>query len=397
MGRSAATGDLGRLSRAVAVRALVCLGLAVGVVLAHRLYLTHTSYPMVPIAGVLPPLPAPLDQAVLGTFVTLLVLAAALPRSAWPLIGALAMAAVLAVWDQSRWQPWFCQYVLMLIALLSMRREGSSDSSRALGTCRAIVALTYVWSGLQKLNVTYATLVFPWLVEPLTRSLPGSFTAWLPTAAVLTALLETAIGIALFIPWLRKPAVIAAVATHALVVAMLGPWGHGSNRVVLPWNIAMAALAVALFWNVSSPIPMPRRLDRHAVAVTLVGVMPALSFVGLWDSYLSGALYSGNIAEAVIAVSPTVKPRLPPEMLRYVITNRQNVDVLVVGDWSLGEVATPPYPQARVYRALARHVCAHAAGAPTEVRLVIFERPRPWAGSRQTTTADCTLLGDRRG
>src|SRR5262249_59551213 len=189
---------------------------------------------MVPIAGVLPPLPAPLDQAALGTFVTLLVLAAALPRSAWPVMGALAVAAVLAVWDQSRWQPWFYQYVLMLIALLSMRREDSSDSSRALPTCRAIVALTYVWSGLQKLNVTYATLVFPWFVEPLTRSLPGSFTAWLPTAAVLTALLETAIGIALFIPWLRKPAVIAAVATHALVVALLAPSLPATNPLFLP-------------------------------------------------------------------------------------------------------------------------------------------------------------------
>jgi hypothetical protein len=394
VGRSAAAGDLGRLSRAAAVRALVCLGLAAGVVLAHRLYLTHASYPMTPIAGILPPFPSPIDHAVLGAFVVLLVLAAALPCSTWPLLGALAVAAVLAVWDQSRWQPWFYQYVIMLIALLPTPDAGPSGSSRALATCRAIVALTYLWSGLQKLNVTYATLVFPWFVQPLTRSLPASMTASLPIAAVVTALLEAAIGIALFVPWLRKPAVIAAVATHALVLAVLGPWGHGSNPVVLPWNVVMAALAVVLFWNVAGVTPMPRRLDRHAALVMLVGVMPALSFVGLWDSYLSGALYSGNIAEAVIAVSPAAKQRLPPEMLRYVMTNRQNVDVLVVGDWSLGELGTPPYPQARVYRALARRVCDLAA-APTEVRLVIFERPRPWSGSRETTTADCTLLGER--
>src|SRR5262249_40576323 len=226
MGRSAATGDLGRLSRSAVVRAVGCLGLAAGVVLAHRLYLTHTSYPMAPIAGVLPPLPAPLDHAVLGALVVLLVVAAALPRSTWPLIGALAVAAVLAAWDQSRWQPWFYQYVIMLTALLPTPSAGLSGSWRVLATCQAIVALTYLWSGLQKLNVTYATRVFPWFVEPLTRSLPGSPTAWLPTAAVLTALVEAAIGIALFVPTLRKPAVVAALATHALVVAMLGPWGH---------------------------------------------------------------------------------------------------------------------------------------------------------------------------
>jgi len=394
VGRSAAAGDLARAGRAGVVRALVCLGLAAGVVLARRLYLTHTSYPMTPIAGVLLPLPSPLDHALLGAFVVLLVSAAALPRSTWPLLGALAAGVILAVWDQSRWQPWFYQYVIMLIALVPASHAGPSDSPRALATCRAIVACTYLWSGLQKLNVSYATLVFPWFVEPVVRPLPASLTTWLPAAAVLTALLEAAIGVALFVPRARKAAVVAAVATHALVLAMLGPWGHGSNMVVLPWNVVMALLAVLLFWNVAGVTPMPRRLDRHAALVTLVGVMPALSFVGLWDSYLSGALYSGNIAEAVIAVSPAAKQRLPPETLQYVMTNRQNVDVLVVGDWSLGELGTPPYPQARVYRALARRVCDLAA-APTEVRLVIFERPRPWSGSRETTTADCTLLGER--
>ena len=394
MGRSAAAGDLARAGRAGVVRALVCLGLAAGVVLAHRLYLTRTSYPMTPIAGVLTPLPSPLDHALLGAFVVLLVSAAALPRSTWPLPGALAVAVVLAVGDQSRWQPWFYQYVIMLVALLPAPHAGASDAPRALATCRAIVACTYLWSGLQKLNVTYATLVFPWFVEPVARSLPVSLTAWLPAAAVLTALLEAAVGVALFVPRAQKAAVVAAVATHALVLAMLGPWGHASNPVILPWNIVMAAFDVVLFWNATSATPVPRRLDRHAALVTLVGLMPALSFVGLWDSYLSGALYSGNIAEAVIAVSPTVKSRLPPEMLRYVVTNRQNVDVLVVGDWSLGELGTPPYPQARIYRALARYVCAYTA-ASTEVRLVIFERPRPWSGARETTSADCALLDAR--
>jgi hypothetical protein len=394
VGRSAAAGDLGRPTRAGAVRALVCLGLAAGVVLSHRLYLTHASYPMMPIAGVLAPIPSPLDHALLGVFVVLLVLAAMLPRSTWLLLGALGAAVVLSVCDQSRWQPWFYQYLVMLIALVPTPGAGPTDPERALATCRAIVACTYLWSGLQKLNVTYATLVFPWFVEPVARSLPSSLSAWLPTAAVVTALLEAAIGVAMFVPRARSSAVVAAIATHAVVLGMLGPWGHATNQVVLPWNVVMAALDILLFWGVSSTTPVPRRLDRHAVLVTLVAVMPALSFTGLWDSYLSGALYSGNIAEAVIAVGPAVKQRLPPEMVRYVVTNRQGVDVLVVGDWSLGELGAPPYPQARIYRALARHVCSHAAD-PTQVRLVIFDRPRPWSGRRETTTAACTMLVER--
>ena len=82
------------------------------------------------------------------------------------------------------------------------------------------------------------------------------------------------------------------------------------------------------------------------LVVLLFGIMPGFNFVGLWDSYLSAALYSGNLIVADIYISPTVYQRLPPEIQRYCQRNgvRYQVDV---DTWSLEELNVPPYP--RVY------------------------------------------------
>jgi hypothetical protein len=191
--------------------------------------------------------------------------------------------------------------------------------------------------------------------------------------------------------------VVAVGALHTSVLLLLGPLGHAVNPVIWPWNVAMPLLVWFLFWGTPASaraIVVPRRLGWHAVVTVLALVMPLLSVVGLWDAYLSGALYSGNIREAVIVVTPDVKARLPAEVRRHVVTNRTGAELLVVGDWSAAELGTPPYPEARVYRAIARALCG-LARAPADVALVIFDKPGTWTGTRATTREDCGTLRAR--
>ena len=49
----------------------------------------------------------------------------------------------------------------------------------------------------------------------------------------------------------------------------------------------------------------------YAAAVLLFAILPAFSFLNLWDSYLSSALYSGNLTEAQIYLSDAGKASLP--------------------------------------------------------------------------------------
>jgi hypothetical protein len=351
---------------------------------------------MSPVLDSLPPIPVPFDHILLGALLVALAVAAVAPSPRPFLLGALVLALSVAIWDQSRWQPWLYQYLLMLSAFLpgaSRAKEGD----RALDTCRLVLVALYLWSGLQKLNVTFVTTVFPWLVEPLTRLLPTPLREWLAGAGLAVPLLETTIALALLLPRWRPAAVVLAVALHASVLLLLGPLGHAVNPVIWPWNVAMGLLVVLLFWGVPATarqILRPARRGWQAVVAVLVLVMPLLSVVDLWDAYLSGALYSGNIREAVIVVTSAVKARLPAEARRHVVTNRTGAELLVVADWSMAEVGAPPYPEARVYRAVARSVCG-LAGAPADVALVTFGKPGPWTGTRVTTREDCGVLASR--
>jgi hypothetical protein len=210
-------------------------------------------------------------------------------------------------------------------------------------------------------------------------------------------ILEILVAAGLLVPRLRNAAVAAAVATHVVVLGMLGPLGHASNVVVWPWNVAMAVLAALLFWNDPQParhVVVPRRLGAHAVTLLLFGILPALSFAGHWDAYLSGALYSGNIKAGALAVTDEVAARLPEPARRHVARNRMGANVLDVWEWSMDELAVPSYPENRVFRALARDVC-RLAGGPADVVLVVFGRPGMLSGDRKITRHDCAALGRR--
>ena len=133
------------------IKLALTLGLIAGFVLSPTLWLSSRAYPLTSIFHFLAPVPPPFDVVVLVTMVLLACWAAVARRPIKPLAGLLAVAVVCAMGDQSRWQPWFYQYVAMLAALLwwYARPDDAMRRERALAACRLIVAAVYVWSGLQ--------------------------------------------------------------------------------------------------------------------------------------------------------------------------------------------------------------------------------------------------------
>lgn len=364
--------------------------LAAGLLVAPRLFLAARAYPRTPVLEGWPTIPAPVDVVVVGALLAVLGGVALVPRPRWWAGAATALALVLAADDQSRWQPWFFQYVVMLATLALAR-----DAGDTLAAWRAVLVLLYLWSGLQKLNTTFMTQLFPWLVEPLAGGLPAGLQRVLLGSWLVIPLVEIAVAVGLLVPRLRNAAVVGAVATHVAVLGLLGPLGHGTNAVVWPWNAAMAALAALLFWNggrAAAPhVVVPRRLGAHAAVLVLVGVLPGLSFAGRWDAYLSGALYSGNVQAAALAVTDDVVSRLPDPARRHVARNRAGANVLDIWEWSMGELGVPSYPEDRVFRAVARDVCRLAA-RPADVVLVVFGRPAMLGGRREISRRDCGAL-----
>ena len=390
--------------RARLLKLAVAAGCACGFVLSRRLWLSSLrDYPHAPVAEVLRPPAFPLDFAWLFALFLLLALAVHAARPRKYIAAFLVTAGLLALWDQSRWQPWFYQYYFMLAALAAFPwggdariGEGGGDAGRinarraaALDACRLVVAGTYFWGGVQKLNPGFEGT----MLLLVGRLLPPRWAAAAAAASVIAVpAVEIFVGVALLTRRFRNVALALALATHAAVLVLLVP--SGTNTVVWPWNVAMPAAAVALFWRArdfsARPLLAALRRPLNLAVALLFCAMPALSFAGWWDSYLSAALYSGGTSEAVVRFGEPVYAGLPARA-RAAAVREGDRYALNVSRWSFAELNVPAYPEERIFRRAARSLCERA-GAPGDVTLEIRERPRLWGGAGGVKTLDCASL-----
>lgn len=355
--------------------------------LSWRLWISTRAFPLAPVSSALPAIPFPIDYVCFVAMIGLLVAIAIVRRPQKLIFIFLAIAVLLAFFDQNRWQPWFYQSLFMFLALAFY---GWKRPESALNALRLIAIATYFWSGCQKLNAEFIHQTWPDMAGPLLSYLP--FLRHLPPALLLfMPVVEIAIGIGLLTRKFRNLATILAVATHLFILLTLIT--SGENRVVWPWNVAMILVVWILFWQDADTAPR-QVLGGSGLQLAILlffGILPALSFAGLWDSYLSVALYSGNTSQAVIYVSPAVIERLPPSARPHVWQSTQPY-FLDINRWSYGELNVPLYPEPRIYRRVAEDVCDLAGGDSGDVRLRIKGKPNPLTGVRKSEFYDCAHL-----
>jgi len=353
-------------------------GLVAGLLLSAKLWVSTREYPLISVLDV-PPLPYPLDYFLFGLFGVVLVGILLLRgRSAGAFaMAALALAILLVLQDQGRLQPWFYQYSFMLAAA-GLSNLGRLTTEGALNACRLIVAFTYFWSGLQKAHVSFAENVYPWLIEPLATHLPTEPASALGHGAYAVPVIEAAIGLGLLVRPLRKPAVIAAILMHVFILFSIGPWGHDWNSVVWPWNAAMVAFDFILFWSPPDnpsffAVVKPGGSTFRAVVLALFAIMPALNFVGLWDSYLSASLYSGSTEDGYV----------------YTTDGSSQTISASIFDKAMEETNVPAYPEERVYKSVfAEMWCAKPLSPPRPI-LVVYGRPEIVSAHRSKAIYHC--------
>jgi len=371
------------------VSALIC-----GFGLSWRLWTSSRLFPLSPVIDALPAVPFPFDQiwffSLLGLLVAIIIVAQ--PRRL--ILIFVVLAGLLSMWDQTRWQPWFYQYFFMLaaIGLYTWQKPDAQNHQAAFDVCRLIVIFTYLWSGLQKFNANFVRETWPDIARPLLRSLPAAMKKLPPCLALLIPLLEISVGLGLSTRKYRNASVVLAIATHIVILLLL--ISSGENTVVWPWNIAMVLFGLVLFWQDRETSPRKILLPKnvfHAVALLLFGVLPALSLIDCWDSYLSSALYSGNTDQAVIYLSPAVIDRLPSAIHPHIWQSTQPF-FLDINRWSYGELNVPVFPEPRAYRRVAKQICEYAQNS-SDIKLRIKEKPQMLTGRRESEFYDCNHLG----
>jgi hypothetical protein len=379
--------------RLIWLKVTLALALASGFILSWRLWISARLFPLVPVIRNLPAVPFPFDYVWFALLLGLLAAICIKPQPRRLVIAFLALAGLLCLFDQMRCQPWFYQYSFMLAAFgfYAWRERRGKNNGAALNCCALIIVAIYFWSGVQKLNASFINEVWPGMAEPLLRFLPGGFKSLPRLTALIVPLLEICIALGLLTRRFRNASVIAAIATHAVILGLLIPTGE--NTVVWPWNIAMSLMVLILFWrnqeNGARQILFPKHAF-HALVAILFGILPAFSLIGLWDSYLSSALYSGNNYRGVIYITQPVMDRLPAALHKYVWTDVQPM-FLDTTLWAYGELNVPVYPEPRVFRRITEQVCAYAE-RPSDVQLGLRERPNLFTGIRATRYHDCDHL-----
>ncbi|HWS90739.1 MAG TPA: MauE/DoxX family redox-associated membrane protein [Pyrinomonadaceae bacterium] len=372
-----------RLLRVVLALAALC-----GFALSHRLWLsTGRSFPTVPAFDFLARVPAPFDLVWVVALAAMLAVAAASARPRRYLFASLGLAAGLALWDQMRWQPWFYQYVFMifLVAAAPANAEGEEDALRA---CGLVVAGLYFWAGVHKLNPRF----FAEVVPSLLNGVPAAWARAASPLALLVPLTEVCAGLFLLTRRWRRVGVALALAVHVGVLLLFFPTRR--NKVVWPWNAAMAAFVLLLFRGGAGGLKglLPRRaLSPQTAALLFFWLLPLLSLFGLWERYLSGALYSGNLATAEVRLGVVVAERLPPQVKGKVRRDGAGGGALKLEHWSYTELHVPTYPSARVFRGAAARLCEFAE-SPSDVVLSISSPPPPFSAAADVTKLDCAAL-----
>jgi hypothetical protein len=381
---------VGSASRAFWLKTTVILAFCIGLSMSPALWIGPRSYPMAPVSSMLPFI----DGVVaLGLYVALFLLAAmalVVPKPKWFIAAFLAIMAAFCLADQTRWQPWVFQYGFLLAALarFSGKDADPDGERRTLNIARLIVAGTYVFSGLQKINLNFMENDFPWIVQPITKAFPAAID-FFHGFGMAVPFVQIAFGIGLLTKRYRRASLTAAVAMHLFILAMFGPAGLDWNNIVWPWTAAMAIFDIVLFSNTQEfswrEIVWSRGDPCHAVAAILFAILPALSFFNLWDSYLSSALYSGNLTDAQIYLSDAGAAALPAATRSRSVRTSPDTHVLNLQRWAIEDLNVTPYPETRVYKAIAKSVCGNMRD-PTQLVLIVREQrlffSRPEVGFR---------------
>jgi len=380
-------------SRLFWLKTSVISAFCIGLWMSRALWIGPRSYPLTPLSSLLPVIGDTLSLVLYVALFVLAGIALLVPKPGWPIAAFLAVMAAFCLTDQTRWQPWVFQFSLLLGAMAVCWWNGADADGgrRMLNIARLIVAFTYIYSGLQKLNLNFMENDFPWMVQPVTNLFPSTAQV-LRGFGMAAPFIQIAFGIGLLTHRFRRISLILAVAMHLFILAMFGPMGLDWNNVVWSWTAAMAVFDVLLFSGADfswCEIVGNGRDPVHLAAIVLFAILPALSFVNLWDSYLSSALYSGNLTEAQIYLSDAGKASLPAAIASRAVHTSPDTNVVNLQRWAIEDLNVTPYAESRVYKAIAGSVCATLRDRS---QLVLVVREQRMFFSRPETGFRCSEL-----
>ncbi len=307
---------------------------------------------------------------------------------------------VLILEDITRFQPWVYTQGTILF-LISFNKKGREKS--ILFGVLLVVALVYMWSGIQKFNLGFFRDIFPWLLSAFefnTQMDSNQTLGSLNYILIIVPIIEFTMGLLLLISRTRKIGIITGIIMHVFILLSLGPTGHHWNIVVWPWNVSLI-LFLSLYYspkeyvNISEEIQL---LKKNYLVLILFGFMPVLNFIGYWDDALSGTLYSGTHSNVEFYLD--IKNETEFAKFRntgmIIVGNKKNkydddsTSKIWLNYWSNQDLKVPLYSAYRYYSRFGEKLCKQIKN-PLKAGIEITTRSK-FTGNKVMTKCNCSEL-----
>ncbi|MBV6440329.1 MAG: hypothetical protein EPGJADBJ_01994 [Saprospiraceae bacterium] len=369
------------------------MGLLTGVILSWPLWnaTARFRFPLLPVWGEAtdPALVNRFNDAT-GWIVLIILLAGVITL---PLRQSVTVA--LSVWlawlcslDLNRLQPWVWFYFLVVIAVFLGNKK---KEMQAIAALRWLLAGVYFWSGFSKLTPYFAEDNFAWFCEafPLTVHLGQN-----PALGYGIAFFEMTFAAGLMWEKLRPFFKWVVIGFHGVIIMFLLKLDW--NWVVIPWNLAMAAMVWVLFCSSlhknagetnARPFPFLKQelLSGSGIFILLLAwIAPLFCFFQLWPFNLSWQLYSNTQPEATFfAEKVTGLAAVELEAIRdkYAFDGKSKI---LLDDWANDELKVPMFVSQYTFRQVGKYLCPHFSSDSTGLYVLRVARWDPSAETLDT-------------
>lgn len=387
------------LRQLILIKWIVVCGLLAALCISPRLFLHHPFLGPIPVASWIPVLPPPVDMLVLIVILGLLLPIPFLRNPRRMIIMWCVLFFARCAWDRITWQPYYFQYLFMLISLAFVDWQdnpaGHVRRLAVLNANRLIVACIYFWSGFSKLN-------YGDMIDKPRQELEGIVDAsWIPFLSVLWWLIpciEMGFACGLLTRRFRGMSIWAGIGMHLLILVIYGPLGKVYNPVIWPWNVAMICFLILLFHGnketSSRQIIWGKQFALHQVIFILFAVCPLLSYAGWWSDYLSFRLYSRLYCHGAMLMRQSVIDTLPDSIRSHVKeTKIRGADgVLHITTWAERQLNAFPPTDEPVIKYIAGKICT-LSKEPGDMALLIRPPPNRFTGDKKYIILSCEKLG----
>lgn len=320
--------------------------------ISYKVWGTNRLFPVIPIWEFLNSIPPFIHWLLFAISLVCIMIVMIKPKLKYMLALLFISDFFSCILDQNRFQPWEYQFLFSTLIILVY---WNNERTMRLGLMFVIVG-TFTYSGLHKLNPSFLNNIWDEMMLRRFFKVPLSIikNPIIYFGGYILGIAEALCGIGLLFTKTKNKCAKGLIGMHIFTLLFLGPFGLRYNVIVWPWNLLMIGYLYVFFIQKDSIDFKFETLENRFFKVILLcwGILPAFSFVGFWDNYLSSNLYSGKLPLMAICIKDTSSTSaLKPYYTTKDAGNFCNGLVKInLQNWAMKEMKVPPYPEVRIYK-----------------------------------------------